>query len=173
MHEPCRKPSRSLRVIKTLITATLSCPLTTASAFAATTSLLSVTGIALDAGHHLTKVVIRTWGVDVLAVCHIPPVSTVSVDFDISPDGVLTWQASSWHGELDRFSYKLLSAMFLVRMSAYQKNSRGDPRSVYHPASFEGTATIATIQEPRQENTLPLRWRNFSLTHASRCPDPR
>jgi hypothetical protein len=66
---------------------------------AASTDLLSIKGVQIDGNHHLTKVEIRTWGVEVLAVCHIPPVSIVSVDFDLDPGGVLKWTANSWHGE--------------------------------------------------------------------------
>ena len=73
-----------MRLHKVLIAVTSGSYLMTGVAFAANTALLSITGIPLDQGHHLTKVVVRTWGVEVLAVCHIPPVSTVSVDFDTS-----------------------------------------------------------------------------------------
>jgi hypothetical protein len=157
---------------KALIAATLGSSLITGSAFAADTQLLSITGISLDWRHHLTKVLIHTWGVEVLAVCHIPPVSAVSVDFDIDPGGVLTWKASSWHGELDQSAMRALEALFLVRVLDDQKEPRGNPRGEYHPASFEGVATIATTEEPQQETTLTLGWRNFSLTAAERCPDP-
>jgi hypothetical protein len=141
-------------------------------ALAADTALLSVTGIHLDESHHLTKVVIRTWGVEVLAVCHIPKVSNVSVDFDLDPGGVLTWKASSWHGELSPSQLKVLSSLFLVRVAEYQKEPRGDPHDEYHPASFEGSAIISTVQEPTQVRTIRLRSQNFSLAPATRCPGP-
>jgi hypothetical protein len=161
-----------MRLHKALIAITLGSYLMTGTAFAADTALLSITGISLDQRHHLTKVVIRTWGVEVLAVCHIPKVSVVSVDFDLDPGGVLTWKANSWHGELDQSALKALTSLFLVRVLDYQKEPRGNPRGEYHPASFEGLARIATIQEPQQEGSLPLGWRNFSLTAAAHCPDP-
>jgi len=134
--------------------------------------LLSVTGISLDRAHHLTKVLIRTWGVEVLAVCHVPKVATISVDFDIDPGGVLTWKASSWHGELDQSGMRALSSLFLVRVSDYQKEPRGNPRGEFHPASFAGVATVATLQETPQEHAIPLNWTNFALSPATRCPDP-
>jgi hypothetical protein len=71
------------------------CHVLAGSAVAGSTSRLSITGIAIDDGHHLTIVAIQRWGVDALLMCHIPPVSAVSVDFDISPDGVVTWQGNS------------------------------------------------------------------------------
>ncbi|HEX3701627.1 MAG TPA: hypothetical protein VHV27_13235 [Phenylobacterium sp.] len=142
-------------------------------AFAAETALLSITGIPLDQTHHLTKVEVRTWGVEVLAVCHVPKVSVVSVDFDLDPGGVLTWKANSWHGELDRSQLNVLSSLFLVRLSGYQREPRGDPRREYHPATFEGVATIATIDEPTHERKLKLHSNNFGLNPAQRCPDPR
>jgi hypothetical protein len=141
-------------------------------AVAADTALLSVKGIHLDESHHLTKVVIRTWGVEVLAVCQIPKVSRISVDFDLDPGGVLTWKASSWHGELDRWRLDALSSLFLVRVSDYQRYPRGNPRRDYHPASFEGSAIIATVKEPTRERTIQLRPGNFGLVPAARCPDP-
>jgi hypothetical protein len=161
----------TMRPHKLLIAVTFGAHLMTGVAFAADTALLSITGIPLDQGHHLTSVVIRTWGVEVLAVCHIPKVSVVSVDFDLDPGGVLTWKANSWHGELDKSALKALSALFLVRVFDYQREPRGKPNGAYHPASFEGVATIARIEEPRQEQRLPLGWRSFSLTPAERCPD--
>jgi len=161
-----------MRLHKVLIAVTLSLHLMTRVAFAADTALLSITGIPLDQGHHLTKVVIRTWGVEVLAVCHIPKVSVVSVDFGLDPGGVLTWKANSWHGELNQSALKALSALFLVRVLDYQREPRGNPSGEYHPASFEGVATIARIEEPQWERLLPLGWRSFSLTPAERCPDP-
>jgi hypothetical protein len=162
----------TLRLRKAVIVATLAPYLMTKAAFGFDASLLSITGIALDQGHHLTKLLVRTWGVEVLAVCHIPPVSKISVDFDIDPGGVLTWKASSWHGELDQSALETLSALFLVRVTDYQREPRGDPHGAYHPASFEGIATIAAVQQPLEERPLPLTWRNFSLTPAGRCPDP-
>jgi hypothetical protein len=157
---------------KALAAAILGLGILAGPAFAADTVLLSVKGIPLDRAHHLTQVVIRTWGVEVLAVCHVPKVATVSVDFDIDPGGVLTWRASSWHGELDQSGMKALSSLFLVRVSEYQKEPRGDPRGEFHPASFAGIATAATIQEPTQEHLIPLNSANFVLAPAARCPDP-
>jgi hypothetical protein len=155
-----------------LAAAILSMGLVAQPAMGADTVLLSVKGIPLDRAHHLKKVVIRTWGVEVLAVCHVPKVAMVSVDFDIDPGGVLTWKASSWHGELDQYGMNLLSSLFLVRVSDYQKEPRGNPRGEFHPASFSGVATVATVQEPIREHTIPLNWANFVLCPAMRCPDP-
>ena len=137
---------------------------------AASTNLLSIKGIQIDRDHHLTQVEIKTWGVDVLAVCHIPPVSVVSVDRDIDPGTVLTWRANSWHGELDDMGLKQLSGLFLVRISEFQKESRGDPNGEYHPATFAGSATISAIVEPTRRKTVTLRADNFEMTLAIRCP---
>jgi len=150
-----------------LLGATLFCEPTGA----ASTDLLSIKGIQIDEMHHLTKVEIRTWGVEVLAVCHVPPVSIVSVDFDIDPGGILKWKSNSWHGELTSAGLKELYSIFLVNISDYQKEPRGDPRSQYHPASFEGSATITSIDEPPRERVIKLRSDNFGLMPATRCPD--
>ena len=157
---------------KVLMAVTLGSHLMAGVALATNTAQLSITGIPLDQGHHLTKVVIRTWGVEVLAVCHIPKVSVVSVDFDLDHGGVLTWKANSWHGELDQSVLKALSAIFLARVLDYQREPRGNPSGEYHPAPFEGFATITRIEEPRRERLLPLGSKNFSFNPAERCPDP-
>jgi hypothetical protein len=162
-----------MRPDRALVAAIFGWSLATAPALAAGSALLSIKGIRLDPQHHLTKVVVRTWGVEVLAVCHVPKVANVSIDFDIDPGGVLIWKANSWHGELDQSDLNVLSQLFLVRVAEYQKDPRGDPRGEYHPASFEGVATIATIREPKRTRAIALHSDQFDLTPATRCPDPR
>jgi hypothetical protein len=60
-----------------------------------------------------------------------------------------------------------------VRVSEFQKEPRGDPQGGYHPASFEGLATIASIGEPPHEKTIKLQSDNFALMPAMRCPDSK
>jgi hypothetical protein len=161
-----------LAVWNAMIGTLLAAGLMAGSARADSTALLSIQGVTVDDAHHLTEIVIKTWGVEVLAVCHIPPVSVVSVDFDLDPGGTLVWKARSWHGELERSDLKELASLFLVRVAEYQKEPRGDPHGDYHPATFAGVATISRIEDPPRARKVRLRWNNFVLTPAARCPDP-
>jgi len=137
-------------------------------------SYCRIVGIPISADRHLTKVDLRTWGVEVAAVCHIPPVSKVSVAFDLDPGGVLIWQASSWHGEVGQDELEVLRALFLVKYdeSLFQRLPRGNPRGEYHPATFEGVATLTSVKDPPRTSRIKLGPDNFELTPASRCPDP-
>ena len=108
-----------MRLQRVLITATLVSSLMTKNAVSAENALLSIIGIPLDRDNHLMKVSIRTWGVEVLAVCRFPD-SAISVALNIDPGAILTWQASSWHGKP---ALSTLSALFLVCVHDRSKNA--------------------------------------------------
>src|SRR5258708_27043981 len=100
--------------IRAVLTVAVVSALLTRQALSASTELLSVEGIPIRAEQHLTKVEIRTWGVQVLSVCHIAPVSAVSADVKIDPSGVLVWKANVWHGEIGKDDMTYLHNLFLV-----------------------------------------------------------
>ena len=151
------------------------------AAISAETQLLSITGIKLQPlksgsqarGQYIASFDIKTWGVRVIAVCHIPGGWTISAGKNANPEGVLSGSAGEGVAFLDSESLHQLTDFFLVQVDDYHPVDRGDCTKNCTPASFAGDFYIGEYgseDQPRPQRVLPS---NIRLDVASRCPDPR
>jgi len=100
--------------------------------------LLSIGGVALPEKGYIAGFKIDTWGVEVLAVCHLPPGWTITAGKSADPTGLLAGEASLGVAFLDRSALKQLSQMFLIELEGpYQEESKPIPNGEM-PATFAG-----------------------------------
>lgn len=130
-------------------------------------ALLSVEGLNIPAGQSIRRFRIDTWGVEFLAVCHVPPSWELKSEKFEDPEGYLSGRAGV-HGE----PMRRLGEMYLVDVYSYQPLRKGDPKGEHHPASFSGWVEIGTerpfAEGKRHRRTLTAA--NFRLKDAQLCP---
>jgi hypothetical protein len=129
--------------------------------------LLSVEGLDIPAGRAITAFRINTWGVELLAVCHVPRGWELREEKSVDPDGYLAGRADG-HDE----PLRQLAEMYLVDVYDYQALPRGNPKSDYHPASLAGWVEIGDwrpFAEGRGRRRT-LKPGNFRLKDAQGCP---
>jgi hypothetical protein len=123
-------------------------------------------------GQYIASFDIKTWGVRVIAVCHIPGGWTISAGKNANPEGVLSGSAGEGAAFLDSESLHQLTDFFLVQVDDYHPIDRGDCTKNCTPASFAGDFYIGEYgseDQPKPQRVLPS---NIRLDAASRCPDP-
>lgn len=127
--------------------------------------------IELQPGEQLERFAIDTWGVDILAVCNVPPGWRVTAGRSAAPDGVINGEGThgvTWIGaaDLDR-----LNGLALVQLYGPVQPDPiyfDPPSSGEVPATFGGEADVMG----RGGRTTPLTSANVRLTSAERCPPP-
>jgi hypothetical protein len=150
------------------------------AAFSATTQLLSFSDIKLQplkrgvrsTGEYVARFDIKTWGVRVIAVCHIPGGWTISAGKNADPEGVLSGSAGEGVAFLDAEGLHQLTDLFLVQVDDYHPVAKGDCANSCTPASFTGNFYIGEYgadAQPTPQRVIP---ENIRLTAATRCPDP-
>ncbi len=131
--------------------------------------LLSVDGLHLRPMESIRAFHIETWGVEFLAVCHVPPSWEITSEKFEDPAGYFDGRSDT-HSE----PLKSMSAMYLIDVYDYQPLPKGDPKKEYHPASLAGWVVVGRIQPfdggTRHKRTLNAA--NFRLQDATRCPKP-
>jgi hypothetical protein len=152
------------------IVAALACQLLAAPAAAEVRRvLLTVDGLNLPANETIRAFHIETWGVEFLAVCHLPPSWELKSEKFEDPEGWLDGKADT-HGE----GLKKLSNMYLVDVYDYQPQPIGNPKGDYHPPSFAGWVEVGRV-EPFDGGTRrkrKLRADQFRMRDAKTCPAP-
>jgi hypothetical protein len=133
---------------------------------AITRALLSVEGLAIPKDESITAFEIDAWGVEFLAVCHLPYDWEIKADKYQDPEGLLSGRAGTLGEPL-----RELRGLFLVDVYDYQPLARGSPTGEYHPASFAGWVQIASTPGSGGVKTKLLA-KNFRLTNATNCPEP-
>lgn len=127
--------------------------------------------IALQPDERIESFSIDTWGVDILAVCRIPPGWTMKAGRSAAPDGVIEGRSThgvTWIGPADLGRLNGL-ALVELRGPIQPRTIRFDPPgSGELPATFAGRAEIAG----ESGRTLELTAANMGLTPATRCPRP-
>jgi hypothetical protein len=112
---------------------------------------------------------IETWGVEFLAVCHVPPSWELKAEKFEDSEGYFDGRSEA-HGE----PLQKMAGMYLVDVYDYQSQPKGGPKSDYHPASFAGWVVVGRVQPfdggTRHKRTLKAA--NFRLRDAARCPVP-
>ena len=141
--------------------------------FAAATQLLSIVGLGIPAGRYVSSFDIQTWGVRVLAVCHIPPGWTVSGGQDADPGGTLSGSASEGVTFLDPSHLGDLNGLFLVEVADVHA-AQGDlaKDGWYLPPTFDGKIEIGRYGNDTDTSPRRLVPSNIALVAAARCADP-
>jgi hypothetical protein len=129
--------------------------------------LLTVEGLDLSPAESIRAFHIETWGVEFLAVCHVPPSWELTSEKFEDPAGYFDGRSDP-HGE----PLRQMSDMYLVDVYDYQPLPRGDPKGEYHPATFAGWVKVGRVQafDGGVSHKHALKAGNFRLTDAARCP---
>lgn len=131
--------------------------------------LLTVDGLNIPTNQTIRAFHIETWGVEFLAICHLPPSWELKSEKFEDPEGWLDGKAGT-HGE----DMKKLSNMYLMDVYDYQAQPRGDPKGDYHPPSFAGWVELGRVEPfdggTRRKRTLKAD--QFRMQDAKRCPVP-
>jgi hypothetical protein len=125
------------------------------------TTYLASINVPLQSGERVESFSIDTWGVDVLAVCHIPSGWRITAGRSATPDGVIAGEGS--HGTTWLGDTRSLESLVLVGL--YGPVQKTEIDSV--PATFKGNALV---QKPIVEREVALTYENVRLVRADRCP---
>jgi hypothetical protein len=128
--------------------------------------LLSVGGLNVLPHEGLKQFHITTWGVEYVAICHLPNSWEIKSEKFADPEGWLD-------GKADEQSQRLtgLRDMYLVDVYDYQPRPKGNPKGDYHPPSFSGWVQIGTSADETSDlPKLKLSPGNFQLRAAKACP---
>lgn len=132
--------------------------------------LLSIRGVVLPQNGYVVGFTIKTWGVDVLAVCHFPPGWTITAGKSADPEGILAGGGSHGVTWLNAARIGELGQLFLIKVSDYRAHEAHSP-NVDDPATFSGKLLVGDYGNPeadwREVSLLPA---NFVREPASRCP---
>ncbi len=129
--------------------------------------LASIEGIALAEGEFLDAFSIDTWGVDMIAVCRIPPGWEIRAGRMASPDGVVAGEASHGVTFLDARRLGPLRHLVLVGLRDPPSEASGTL-----PATFAGRARIGRYGTDETRREVALGLANVRLEPATACPDP-
>lgn len=132
------------------------------------TYLVSVVDVPLQAGESLEGFALSTWGATFNAVCRIPTGWTMTAGGGLSPEGVLEGEGGQGGTWLRETSPAALRDVALITLSGplRREATTSTDSGGEVPATFAGTATIATANGERQ---VPLTADNVRLTPAFRC----
>lgn len=129
--------------------------------------LLSVHGLQLPKKKAVYAFNIDTYGVEYLAVCHLPMGWELRSERSDDFGGYMS-------GEADLHASPLtFTSMYLVDVYDYRSTTVRSGNTE-HPASFQGWVKIGSREQfgDWHGRKVPLRPNNFRLTDARRCPDP-
>jgi hypothetical protein len=163
-----------VRSIVNSVLLTLSILLMCKPAEAAQIELLSIQGLSIAKNQHIDKFEIHTWGVQTLAVCHLPtPAWRITAGTNGSPEGILSGVAGIGAAAyLPQSDLRRLEGLFLILVYGYQEYPRGDPKGQYHPATFAGSVHVGTYRSDSRGHKIRLAPLNFVRVPAAQCPAP-
>lgn len=123
--------------------------------------------------HYVEKFDVRTWGVDILKVCRVPPGWTITAGGFGDPEGQMSGQGNI--GVAFITTPASLAQMFLVRVHEYQRVERKTlvgPHGSYstHPASFSGKLGMGTYGDSYDIQEKVLAPEDFVRIPAANCP---
>lgn len=135
---------------------------------AADAQLLSLTPPPLAVGEYVDGFTVRTQGVEILAVCHIPFGWKTTAGIEDSVTGELSGEAGLGPSFLSARSANLgqLDGLFLVRIQPGQ----GDEGL---PPTFDASMTVGRYGDEAADRTVALDASKVILAPAAQCPPPR
>jgi hypothetical protein len=139
----------------------------------AETYLLSISGLSLTDDQYIDRFNIQTWGVQIVAVCHIPVAWRITAGKFLDPEGTLSGETEAGMAFIRKSELKKLESLFLVEFDQYQPYPRGNPKGEFHPATFAGKISRGTFGPNESDaQEIELKPENFARTPASACPAP-
>lgn len=131
--------------------------------------LASLTGIQLGPHDFVDAFHIETWGVDFLAVCHLPPGWWIRAGKSAAPDGDLDGEGSHGVTWLNRPRLRELEGLALIQLDGpVQRDQRGSI-----PPTFRGHVQLGRYGTDERSRRMRLTAANIRLVPAARCPPPR
>lgn len=128
----------------------------------ASMQLLSLS-VPMSPGERIDAFEIGTISVDIVAICRLPAMWTLSAGANSSVAGVLTGQAGYGAATFGPEDVDGLADLFLVRMHA---SPAGVP-------NFSGTATLVTAGPLPRERIVRITGEELRSAPAEQCPPPR
>jgi hypothetical protein len=142
-----------------------------APAAAGETWLASIGGLELRAGEYVDGFRIETWGVDILAVCRIPPGWRVTAGRSAAPDGVFAGEATHGVTAIGAAHLSALGNIVLVRLHGAVQREAMPVEGGTVPATFAGRVSIGS-HRPEGGREVRLTHANVRLMRAAACPPP-
>jgi hypothetical protein len=140
-----------------------------AAAAEGSTYLAAIQGLRVGAREYVESFEIATWGVEILAVCRIPPGWRVTAGNSAAPDGIIAGEATHGVTFLDASRVSALEGIVLVRLAgAVQREARAVEHGTV-PATFAGRASVGSYAGA-EGREVPLTYANVRLTRAAGCP---
>jgi hypothetical protein len=144
-------------------------PPSAAPAAQGATYLVSIADVPAGHDELLDRFTIETWGLDILAICSIPPGWQIRAGRTAAPDGLIEGEATHGVTRLDRERLSDLANLALVRMwgpvqGGTRRTGAGD-----EIASFFGHAVLESAGGGARQ--VPLTLEQIRLTPAARCPE--
>ena len=127
--------------------------------------LLSIRGLKLGRHDLIERCKVQTWGLDIVATCHIPPSWRITAGDFTDSEGVISGEGGNGVSWLDRKHLNELDDLVLVRAYGYQPRDQGDI-----PASFAGWVHVE--DNSNKGRRIRLTPENFAVRAAGRCPVP-
>jgi hypothetical protein len=127
------------------------------------TFLVSIERIPLRADESMYEFRIDTWGVEFMAVCHIPGGWWIEAGGSATPEGSLKGRGSVGATWFNRKTPAELRNLVLITL--YAPVQKVDIGAV--PATFKGRAKI---NGPNKDRTIRLTSANVRLVPGRRCP---
>jgi hypothetical protein len=135
------------------------------------TYLLSLKAMPVRANEYLDQFTLETWGVDFLAVCHIPAGWDITAGRYGDPGGHLKGVGNIGVAYLDPSHLSNLKAIALVRLDAVQRRAIRYPNHAGGvPATFGGSGEIGRYGNAEHYRHVRLTYRNVRLAPATQCP---
>ena len=132
------------------------------------TYLVSIAGASAGDNELVEQFTIETWGVEILAICHIPPGWRMRAGTSAAPDGIIQGEATHGVTRLDRKGFFRLRDLALVRISGPVQGGTRRLGSGSEIATFLGHVAIADSRGRHRQVRLTMD--NIQLTPETRCP---
>ncbi|WGM38860.1 hypothetical protein [Caulobacter sp. NIBR1757] len=129
-----------------------------------TTYLASIV-IPLGPGERVSAFNFDTWGVDVVAVCRIPPGWWIKGGRSATAQGVIAGEGShgvTWIGDMTSLENLMLVSLYGPVRETERKNG-----PTTWPATFKG---LAALETPDTQREVALGHANVRLVPADACP---
>jgi len=154
--------------------ALLLCATATSAEPAERTYVLSLQGIDLGPDEYVSAFALDSWGVRFRAVCHIPPGWYIKAGGTASFDGGLQGEGTHSVTFLGKSRLHELEGLALIALDGPVRPHRTEAAITFTPPTFDGTITVERVAEtPTRPRKMPLKFANFRLVPAMRCPGGR